>query len=32
VRKHVEFTLDPRARTVRGEWFTRARVDGGIAI
>lgn len=32
VKKHGEFTLEPRARKVRGEWFARAGVDGGIAI
>jgi len=32
VRKHGEFTLDSRARTVRREWFAQAGVDEGIAI
>jgi len=32
VKKHGEFTLQSRARTVRGEWFAREGVDGGIAV
>jgi hypothetical protein len=32
VKKHREFTLDSGARAVRGQWFARAGVDGGIAI
>jgi hypothetical protein len=32
VSKHQEFTLESSARQMRGEWFARAGVDGGIAI
>jgi hypothetical protein len=32
VKKHGEFTLESRVRKVRGEWFARAGLDGGIAI